>query len=89
MLYIKTLWKNAFHLLWTEITEVIFSMIKDALEQFRESKRHTKKKGADDPKEFISNDNVICSIRRTFLGQLNFMRKYFFTANTSAEQILL
>ena len=36
MLYTKPLVKNAFHFLWTEITEVIFSMIKNALQQTRE-----------------------------------------------------
>ena len=36
LLYTKPLEKNAFHLLWTEITEVIFSIIKVALQQFRE-----------------------------------------------------
>ena len=35
LLYTKPLEKNAFHLLWTEITEVIFSIIKIALQQFR------------------------------------------------------
>ena len=44
MLYTKPLGKNAFHLLWTEMTEVIFSMIKVALQQFREPKRHTTKR---------------------------------------------
>ena len=39
----QTTGENAFHLLWTEITEVIFLMIKVALQQFREPKRHTTK----------------------------------------------
>ena len=36
LLYTKPLEKNAFLLLWTEITEVIFSIIKVALQQSRE-----------------------------------------------------
>ena len=53
------------------------------------------KKRADDAKEhpinvdpswgsFTTNDDAICRIRRTFLGQLYFKRNYFFTANNSA-----
>ena len=53
------------------------------------------KKRADDSKEhpinvdppwglFTTNDDVFCRIRRTFLGQLNFTRNYFFAANTCA-----
>ena len=104
MLYTKPMGKNAFHLLWTEITEVIFSMIKVALQQFREPKRHTTKRGLMTQKsilsmwtpredclqrqiwEFISNDDIICRIHRTFLGQLHFTRNYLSTANTFTEQ---
>ena len=43
----------------------------------------------EDRLQFLSNDDVICRIRRAFQGKLNFTRNYFFTANTSAEQVLL
>ena len=103
LLYTKPLEKNAFHLLWTEITEVIFSIIKVALQQFREpfSKRHTvkekwrPKKGPYQcwsPMKIVYKGNfknffLACVV--TYLGQVHFMRNYFFTVNTTAEQLLL
>ena len=63
-----------FHLLWTETTEVIFSMSNNS-----ESPRAYNKKRADKPKEdpinvdpledhlqFLSINDVICRIRRIF-----------------------
>ena len=43
----------------------------------------------EDRLQFLSNDDVICRIRKAFLGQLNFTRNYFFIPNTSAGQVLL
>ena len=103
VLYTKALGKNEFYLLWTEITGVIFSMIKVTLQQLREPERNTTKRELmtqqsiyqcgpplEDrlQRQFLSNGDVICRTVTTFLGQLHFMRNYFFTANTSAELVL-
>ena len=48
----KPLGKNVFHLLWTEITEVIFSMSNNS-----DSPRAYDKKRADEPKEDPINVN--------------------------------
>ena len=71
-------------------------MIKVALGGSKGAQEACDKKRADDPKEhpinldpprgsFTTNGDVICSRRRTFLGQLQFTRNYFFTASTSAR----
>ena len=99
VLYTKPLGKNAFHLFWTEITEVIFSMSNNS-----ESPRAYDKKRADEPKvdpinvepredrlQFLSADDVICRIRRilreTTSSQQTLLQSRCFSRVTSSTEV--
>ena len=87
----------AFHLLWTELTEVIFSIRKVTLQQFREPfQRDTRQKKSDNPKEnHINVDPQWGSFTKTiqeFLSNddvLSRIRSDFFRTGAFYEKLLL